>query len=966
MARIDRIFWSLAVAVGSVVGVARAGDGPDDSLLTATFDGGQTGDLAPAQVTRGYATIDPTGAAVTADGARYESARVVASLGAWEAVSTDSRSVISTWCGFDRDDATPVLAMFDSFSSTMEFWIGDDVAGPATFTIDMRRNDAGTTVRDALNGDPLQLPHHAYEPKAGTVLPGTFVFLCERKHDVNEDPGNRDWQAEGVSLLTYRHLLGGGWQWSIEYDGPPLGGDATALGWKRLRAAALQSYYPRELGSPLLSAFIPFVDYINDSDKPEPKKGGQLFIVEATRASAAAEWSFGPTVPLYESIRDGEHFHSAGWTPRGVVLGIGDGQANSEVKLFTCSDWDAYDDLGNWTRHDGFHGVAAGDPGPELRIANQFWGCIPGHDLNTLIVGADLLSGSHLEITVPVDPADGATFTRLHGQEIGTGANSNLDFLIGEWMHRPAPERSTAVVARVYHQAPSFGAKHSRILFSDDARNFTTIARVPTPTKSPVALLYGDSVVVPYFNSFPGSVSIHRMTRPVLTAPRCGLAVGPGGTNHLWVSSASGQLTGFASTPGATRTFIQPGGGSANHPVTGAPLNAPTLGPVYRLQRAEDAPGTTVLDVEIAGPTASLPPGTASVSFWVNIIGPEGVWLTAELTDGSTVAEGIFKLAERDQWVRCVLSVDTSDFVAGYVPRLRLGIADNEAENYACDFLVAVEAMHANEYPGYPIAPINGGVNDGSAYSAEHVAQPLPALGPEHTIELSMRLPATGFDESMRNLARYLPLATIWGDADEHLRLEADLLLGTLLGHVTNGGVVTETISVPRFVVKRLDQVWIRAAFTGSAVNLYALCGGSTAEGIAVGTAGAALATTPTEVRFGDASFGTVAPLEILSIAVAPNSALGGEITDCDHDGVADSQQILLFPELDLDGNGILDICEVDADLNDDGTVNFGDIIALIALWGDCVDPPTGCPGDLDENGNVGFSDLLIIIANWS
>ena len=57
-------------------------------------------------------------------------------------------------------------------------------------------------------------------------------------------------------------------------------------------------------------------------------------------------------------------------------------------------------------------------------------------------------------------------------------------------------------------------------------------------------------------------------------------------------------------------------------------------------------------------------------------------------------------------------------------------------------------------------------------------------------------------------------------------------------------------------------------------------------------------------------------------------------------------------------------------DLNDDGTVGVGDLLALFAAWGPCPpDPcaagPPSCPGDFDLNGFVGVGDLLAMFANW-
>ena len=51
-------------------------------------------------------------------------------------------------------------------------------------------------------------------------------------------------------------------------------------------------------------------------------------------------------------------------------------------------------------------------------------------------------------------------------------------------------------------------------------------------------------------------------------------------------------------------------------------------------------------------------------------------------------------------------------------------------------------------------------------------------------------------------------------------------------------------------------------------------------------------------------------------------------------------------------------------DLDDDGNVGVGDLLALFALWGPCPGVP-GCPGDFNSDGAVGVGDMLILFANW-
>ena len=52
-------------------------------------------------------------------------------------------------------------------------------------------------------------------------------------------------------------------------------------------------------------------------------------------------------------------------------------------------------------------------------------------------------------------------------------------------------------------------------------------------------------------------------------------------------------------------------------------------------------------------------------------------------------------------------------------------------------------------------------------------------------------------------------------------------------------------------------------------------------------------------------------------------------------------------------------------DLDGDGVVGVLDLLALLAAWGPCPDPPDRCPPDLDSDGSVGITDLLLLLGNW-
>ena len=49
-------------------------------------------------------------------------------------------------------------------------------------------------------------------------------------------------------------------------------------------------------------------------------------------------------------------------------------------------------------------------------------------------------------------------------------------------------------------------------------------------------------------------------------------------------------------------------------------------------------------------------------------------------------------------------------------------------------------------------------------------------------------------------------------------------------------------------------------------------------------------------------------------------------------------------------------------DLDDNGSVGVGDLLAILATWGPCPPP---CPEDLDRNRLVNFADLLIVLGRW-
>ncbi|MHC5114408.1 MAG: hypothetical protein ACYTGP_08285 [Planctomycetota bacterium] len=65
----------------------------------------------------------------------------------------------------------------------------------------------------------------------------------------------------------------------------------------------------------------------------------------------------------------------------------------------------------------------------------------------------------------------------------------------------------------------------------------------------------------------------------------------------------------------------------------------------------------------------------------------------------------------------------------------------------------------------------------------------------------------------------------------------------------------------------------------------------------------------------------------------------------------------------DVSDTAVVETGPCAADLNDNGAVDFADILVIIGAWGPC--PVDCCPEDLNGNGQVDFADILVVIAEW-
>ena len=92
--------------------------------------------------------------------------------------------------------------------------------------------------------------------------------------------------------------------------------------------------------------------------------------------------------------------------------------------------------------------------------------------------------------------------------------------------------------------------------------------------------------------------------------------------------------------------------------------------------------------------------------------------------------------------------------------------------------------------------------------------------------------------------------------------------------------------------------------------------------------------------------------------------AWDGPFEDCNSNGILDIADIIAGTSADANLDNIPDECQLancPADFDDSQSVDFLDLLTLLAAWGPCP----GCPEDLDGTNSVDFADALILFTAW-
>lgn len=903
-------------------------------VLHAHFDGAQSGDLPAIVVDRPMAALQSDGTVVDPDQPRWGRPRATPDfIAGWTQVVDAPGAITLLLGGFDADDTTPLLGTLNANLMTLNLYLGERLGSGPTFEHSMRRIESDVETVDVLLGTPLQESDHVYRPRAGTVLPGCVVLLCQRSRRV-EDP-SLEWVAEGVSVIALEHV-GDEWRWRIIGHVAPIGGDDRALGRHRIFASSMTNYFPDPNGvvdGRLVDAWIPFVDYLHHV--PDPSTGGQCMLLRARRSDTGiSRWTFEGPVLLHEFFSGTKrHTHAAAWTPNGVLLAIGDG-GDSEVALLTCDKPDQWTDPTSWTTHHDIHGAPLADGKGGDVGANQFWSAAPGPSPNTVIVGGDNVSGVIFGTTIPADPADGIRFERLWGVQpgdIGDGGEAQCTCSL---LHQLRPESGGPLLARFYLESPQTSASYARLLLSEDSETFATVGGLrPSGSKvSPIAL-HGTTMVTSPLTSQIES-GLFTQPRPSLQVRRP-LLLGPASVNELYRADMVGGL-GIIGQEGVQIVEVPRGGGD---PIASHAALAPGHSPVWRVAR-DGAGNAELASVMLPTPKGGWPEGPLWVQGWMSNLTAAMLRPEVRLDLGPHDVRRRVAIASELQWVPIELVTDADDPTMGASPTLELSLPGDGLAP-PTDLLFTIASVTHGAPPPWP------GAEPLAARTPERVGIPLPETLAPWTLELDLVLPEHSVDYGLGGRFDLATLATIGLVDGSVLEVNAEIQYARIyLDHIAPDGTRTTITKSLDVRMARLDTLRITLAAAVGAVGLEAYSGGRRKPIDRIQGKQFSTLAAINILHLGASDTGVQLPIEVLRVSLWPDEA-----------------NIDVGIEWE---SGPMN-CPADFDL--DGVVGGSDVLILLTGWGACPtadgkDDPPPCIADLTQDGQVDIDDMLLLLTS--
>lgn len=843
----------------------------------AIFNNGQTGSLPSVSVVRNAAKdniVDGGSYAINTPAYGHEAKRC--KFNKWTEQDVGAYSWYAPVTGFDRNGTTKMGMAIQSTNLVLVIWRGTDMdrsvanGGSAVLDIDQTRiSDNSVTVNGVGASDLFDVMHGAGDGdtlhpsqasvalrvRSGVCLPGCFLLLCEKQVDQGSDV----WDTEGMSLVAIQSDGVGGFtrHWIGDHVGDT---DPFASGRNRGREWAITTYFPFTLlQNPCLRAFIPYVDYIFNTPS---SIGGQLGIIEATRTNINSPWVFGGLYHIYEKTETTVHFHSAAWTPRGVVLAQGDGTTLNENPIFSCSDWDDYDNASNWTHHTKNFGAGEYGSMPEHSRANQWAGSSPSRiNQNKFFCGSDVAPHGLWSCEVLAGPLQ--RYVELWGYVPGDDLNDHLALEFSG----PSKEIQRGMCCSIQSSLTPTPLR-TKIIYGTENQGFACIARHPAGVNpGGYAKIYGDDVYV--FNLGGSGPAIYKIAQPIIESIR-GLAIGPGGTNYLEVESGSPDQYFSAVAMGGDVT--------ATVSIITDDTGAPGSTPVYDIQA--DGTGSSafqILRMSVSNGTYAFAGNCVYVAVWYrNMSTAQGIPLRLIYWNngGSNTAYhigAIYSGIEVGDWKLIIYTIPD-----GATPptnphdgSLRFETDANVEMPY--HFRFQVQGVYNGTQCPYFLAPQATGAN-------EQVTQNLTDVNDNWTVGIELHIPMGGedFDYAAQSIKTTVALATLYVDSNNYIEITADIANEEVDFDVVVAGASIGVTTLSNFNLCRDTTIQLGITFDGTDFVFFGACGGLTETGLENGTITGDIGD-PVSVRIGDNDFSEVPNTELNMVSLDDNNALSGD-----------------------------------------------------------------------------------------
>lgn len=849
------------------------------SQKKAIFNNGQTGSLPVVQVVRDTAKqniVDGGEYAINTPSYGHVSRRC--KFNEWVVQNAGSHTWYLPITGYDMDGITTLALAFQSGNQVISIWRGGEIdtyaangGTPVHEFSCLRISDNSVTVDGTGSQDLFDIMHgasvgagdtldpnqssQAHRPQCGVLLPGCFLIMCGKQVDQGSDV----WDTEGISLVAIQSDGAGGFtrHWLGDHVGDTV---PFASGRLRGREWAMTTYFPfTHMQNPCLRAFIPYVDYIYNSPA---SIGGQLGIIEATRANIDSVWVFGGLYHIYEKIETQVHFHSAAWTPRGVVLAQGDGALLNENPLFTCDDWDNYEDDDEWTKLEKNYGSGEYAGPPEHNYSNQWAGSSPSRlDHNAFFCGSDVDPQGLWKCEVS------AALTQRYVGQWGYTHGDDLNDHLALEFSGPSKEIQPGMCCAIRNQLSSTTLR-GKVVYGTEEEGFCAIARMPAGIgTSGLCKIYADQVYA--FNRGGPGPSLYRIPQPRIEEIR-GLAVGPGGLNRLTIVSGSPDaydtVTPLSSSPATTVTIIQ------------GDVGAPGQTPVYELQQAGSQSNNQIWRHYI-GDAASAYLGTCThVVFWVRSMNPKlSVPLRMIMYNQGAGANvlafnigGYYIGVLSTDWTMMVFSMEE-----GVTPPvnpndavLRWEASSTVVMPFHFQYQLQGVYSAAHSQCPYLVAPDTTGAN-------EEVTQLLAPVSANWTVGIELHIPMCGEDRDYahQSIKQSVILATIYADATNFIEITADIANEEVDFLVTVAGTPLTLKSLAAFSLCRDTTIQIGVAFDGTDYHFFGVCGGCNELGYLTDTVTGDIGE-PVSVLIGDNDFSNVPNTELNMVCLDDSKAL--------------------------------------------------------------------------------------------